>query len=115
MDDVVNVFGADADADHVRGDARVLLLLVRQLLVGGAPGVDGEGLGVADAATRVSTCPRRSKAATYLARFEIISKPSTTSLPASAPPLTPKDSTPPKPRGRYFWARAWLAWLGRPG
>lgn len=36
----------------------------------------------------------------YFARFEINLNPSTTWLPAVAPPLTPKDRTPPKPRGR---------------
>lgn len=46
--DVVNVLGADGDANEVLGDARVLLLLVGELLVRRGPGVDGEGLGVAD-------------------------------------------------------------------
>jgi hypothetical protein len=35
-------------ADHVRGDAAADFLLVRDLLVGGTPGVDDEGLGVAN-------------------------------------------------------------------
>ncbi|KAL7359630.1 hypothetical protein ACKS0A_10230 [Histoplasma ohiense] len=50
-----------------------------------------------------------------LARFEMILNPSTTWLPASAPPLTPNDSTPPNPRFRYFFAVSWLGWLSNPG
>ena len=50
VDDVVDVLGADADADQVLSDAGFALLLVRELLVRGGPGVDGEGLRVADAA-----------------------------------------------------------------
>lgn len=45
-DDVVDVLGSDRDTDEVLGDTRVLLLLVRELLVGRGPGVDREGLGV---------------------------------------------------------------------
>lgn len=48
MDDVLDVFEAERDADHVGGDAAADLLLVGDLLVGGAPGVDDEGLCVAD-------------------------------------------------------------------
>lgn len=47
-DDVVDVLSADGDADEVLGDAGAHALLVGQLRVGGGPGVDGEGLGVAD-------------------------------------------------------------------
>lgn len=47
-DDIVDVLGADGDADEVLGDAGAHALLVGELLVGGGPGVDGEGLGVAD-------------------------------------------------------------------
>ena len=39
---------ADRDTDQVLGNTRVDLLLVRQLLVGGRPGVDSQRLGVAD-------------------------------------------------------------------
>ena len=35
------------------------------------------------------------KLGTNLARLEMSLKPSTTSLPAAAPPLTPNDKTPP--------------------
>lgn len=52
---------------------------------------------------------------TDFARLEISLKLSTTWLPAFAPPLTPNDNTPPKPRGRYFFASSWLWWLSRPG
>lgn len=41
---------------------------------------------------------------TYFARLEINWNPSTTWLPASCPPLTPNESTPPNPLGRYFFA-----------
>lgn len=47
---------------------------------------------------------RMGKLTTYFARLEIIRKPSTTCEPAAEPPLTPKDRTPPKPLGRYFFA-----------
>ena len=107
--DVVEMLGADRDADQVLGDAAVDLLLVAQLLVGGGPGVNGEGLAIANATQPVSTKlqPRVGAArGVYLARLEIISKPSTTWLPAAPPPLTPNDSTPPEPRGRYFLASA---------
>lgn len=42
------MLGADGDADEVLGDAGADALLLGELLVGGGPGVDGEGLGVAD-------------------------------------------------------------------
>lgn len=65
----------------------------------------------------VSKCGTQSytNLQTYLARFEINLKPSTTWLPAAAPPLTPKESTPPNPRFRYFLAVSCEGWSGRPG
>ena len=46
--DVVDVLQADREADQVRADAGRDLLLVGQLLVGGAGRVDHQRLGVAD-------------------------------------------------------------------
>ena len=49
VDDVINVLVADRDPDQVLGDAAVGLFLVRELLVGGGPRVDGQRFGVTDA------------------------------------------------------------------
>ena len=47
--DIIDVFGADGDADEIFGDAGVSALGFGELFVGCGPGVDGEGFGVADA------------------------------------------------------------------
>lgn len=46
--DIVNVLSANRDTDGILGDARIKLLLVAQLLVGGGPGVNGQSFGVAN-------------------------------------------------------------------
>jgi hypothetical protein len=48
VDDVVDVLETQGDTDQVGGDTSLDLLLVGELLVGGSPGVDDEGLGVTD-------------------------------------------------------------------
>ena len=57
----------------------------------------------------------RDSAKAYFARLEMSLKLSTTWLPEAPPPLTPKDRTPPKPRGRYLFASWCDAWFSRPG
>lgn len=46
--DIINVFGADGDADEIFGDAGVDALGFGKLFVRCGPGVDGQGFGVAD-------------------------------------------------------------------
>ena len=46
--DIIDVFGADGDADEIFGDAGVDTLGFGKLFVRGGPGVDGEGFGVTD-------------------------------------------------------------------
>ena len=52
VDDVVKVFKADGDPDHVFRDAGVDLFLVGKLFVRGGPRMDGQGLGVSDTVKR---------------------------------------------------------------
>ena len=100
------MFGADGDADEIFGDAGVDPLGFGKLFVGCGPGMDGEGFGVADTRRgerRVSGGRTEGRfgaegdwgLGTNLARLEMSLKPSTISLPAAAPPLTPNDKTPP--------------------
>lgn len=49
--DIVNVLCANGDADQILRDARIDALAFGQLLVRRSPGMNGEGLGVADAAS----------------------------------------------------------------
>ena len=46
--DIIDMFGADGDADEILGDAGVDALGFGKLFVRCGPGVDGEGFGVAD-------------------------------------------------------------------
>lgn len=45
---IINVLSANRYTDSILGGARIKLLLVGQLLMGGGPGVNGQGLGVAN-------------------------------------------------------------------
>jgi hypothetical protein len=100
-DNVINVFGSDTDTNEVLGYTRCNLLVVRELLVGGCPWIytsqfdsnDSNYLRIA----KVLLSPT-------FAKLEMSLNPSTILLPASPPPLIPKDKTPPNPLGRYFFA-----------
>lgn len=48
MDNVIDVLVADRDPNHVFRHARVDSFLFGELLVGGGPGMDGEGFSIAD-------------------------------------------------------------------
>lgn len=52
VNDIVDMFNADRDSDHVFGYARVQSLLFAELLVGSGPRMNGKGLRVTDTATR---------------------------------------------------------------
>lgn len=110
------MFRSDGNTDAILGCARVQTFLLAELLMGCRPWVDCQGLGVSNTTCRLDyTLFPNNGEETYFARLEISLKPSTSWIPAAAPPLTPKERTPPNPRLKYRLAVSWLGWLSSPG
>lgn len=80
--DVVDMFGTHRNADSIFSDTRIQTLLLRELFVGGRPGVDGQSLRIANAVAKgLASNNELAKfrvADTYFARLEISLKLSTT-------------------------------------